>query len=120
VAFTLKRDAPSVFLIPTFVTRPGPCCSFSPAPGRDLLRGGHGPARGHAQFIESRTTQIGARRHRPKEIGEILGRYNDGIAIRNVDWGVGNSYIRDVAKASRVPVLICSATSTSHQALADL
>ena len=44
---------------------------------------------GHAQFIESRTTQI-AHGDTAKEIGEILGRYNDGIAIRNVDWGVGN------------------------------
>ena len=43
---------------------------------------------GHAQFIESRTTQI-AHGDTAKEIGEILGRYNDGIAIRNVDWGVG-------------------------------
>jgi ornithine carbamoyltransferase len=59
---------------------------------------------GHAQFIESRTTQI-AHGDTAKEIGEILGRYNDGIAIRNVDWGVGNRYIRDVAAASRVPVL---------------
>ena len=59
---------------------------------------------GHAQFIESRTTQI-AHGDTAREIGEILGRYNDGIAIRNVDWGVGNRYINDVAAASRVPVL---------------
>ncbi|MDQ7848947.1 MAG: ornithine carbamoyltransferase [Armatimonadota bacterium] len=59
---------------------------------------------GHAQFIESRTTQI-AHGDTPKEIGEILGRYNDGIAIRHVDWGQGNRYIREVAAASRVPVL---------------
>ena len=59
---------------------------------------------GHAQFIESRTTQI-AHGDTPKEIGEILGRYNDGIAIRNVDWGIGNAYINEVAEASRVPVL---------------
>lgn len=59
---------------------------------------------GHAQFIESRTTQI-AHGDTAREIGEILGRYNDGIAIRNVDWGVGNRYIREVAEASRVPVL---------------
>ncbi len=59
---------------------------------------------GHAQFIESRTTQI-AHGDTAREIGEILGRYNDGIAIRNVDWGVGNAYIRAVAEASRVPVL---------------
>lgn len=59
---------------------------------------------GHAMFIESRTTQI-SHGDTAKEIGEILGRYSDGIAIRNVDWGVGNQYIREVAAASRVPVL---------------
>ena len=55
---------------------------------------------GHAQFIESRTTQI-SHGDTAREIGEILGRYNDGIAIRNVDWGIGNRYIREVAEASR-------------------
>jgi N-acetylornithine carbamoyltransferase len=75
---------------------------------------------GHAQFIESRTTQI-AHGDTPKEIGEILGRYNDGIAIRNVDWGLGNAYIRTVAEASRVPVLNMQCDRYHpHQALADL
>ncbi|RME09381.1 MAG: ornithine carbamoyltransferase, partial [Ardenticatenia bacterium] len=59
---------------------------------------------GHAAFIESRTTQI-SHGDTAKEIGEILGRYFDGIAIRQCDWGVGNRYIREVADASRVPVL---------------
>jgi N-acetylornithine carbamoyltransferase len=59
---------------------------------------------GHAQFIESRTTQI-AHGDTAKEIGEILGRYNDGIAIRMIDWLSGNRYLREVAAASRVPVL---------------
>jgi len=59
---------------------------------------------GHAAFIESHTTQI-AHGDTPKEIGEILGRYFDAIAIRQCDWRVGNRYIRDVAAASRVPVL---------------
>jgi N-acetylornithine carbamoyltransferase len=75
---------------------------------------------GHAQFIESRTTQI-AHGDTPREIGEILGRYNDGIAIRNVDWGVGNRYIRDVATASRAPVLNMQCDLFHpHQSLADL
>src|SRR5439155_16490500 len=75
---------------------------------------------GHAQFIESRTTQI-AHGDTAKEIGEILGRYNDGLAIRNVDWGVGNGYLRDVAEASRVPVLNMQCdVYHPHQALADL
>ncbi len=59
---------------------------------------------GHAAFIESKSTQI-AHGDTPKEIGEIFGRYFDGIAIRHVDWGVGNKYLNDVARYSRVPVL---------------
>src|SRR5664280_1364849 len=75
---------------------------------------------GHAQFIESRTTQI-SQGDTATEIGEIMGRYNDGIAIRQVDWGVGNGYIRDVAAASRVPVLNMQCDIYHpHQALADL
>ena len=75
---------------------------------------------GHAQFIESKTTQI-AHGDTAKEIGEILGRYNDGIAIRQCDWGTGNQYIRDVAEASRVPVLNMQCdVYHPHQALADI
>lgn len=59
---------------------------------------------GHAAFIDSTTTQI-SHGDTAKEIGEILGRYFDGLAIRQCDWGVGNQYINDVADASRVPVL---------------
>ena len=59
---------------------------------------------GHAQFIDHTTTQI-SHGDTAKEIGEILGRYTDGIAIRQCDWGIGNAYINAVADASRVPVL---------------
>lgn len=59
---------------------------------------------GHGAFIESTTTQI-ANGDTAKEIGEIYGRYFDGIAIRHCDWGVGNTYINEVARASRAPVL---------------
>jgi N-acetylornithine carbamoyltransferase len=59
---------------------------------------------GHAAFIDHQTTQI-SHGDTAKEIGEIYGRYYDGIAIRQCDWGVGNTYINEVAAASRVPVL---------------
>jgi len=59
---------------------------------------------GHAQFIDHATTQI-EHGDTAKEIGEIVGRYTDGIAIRHCDWEVGNRYLRAVAEASRVPVL---------------
>ena len=77
---------------------------FSSTRTRASFEAGMAQLGGHAQFIESKSTQI-AHGDTAREIGEILGRYNDGLAIRQVDWGVGNDYIRDVAAASRVPVL---------------
>ena len=59
---------------------------------------------GHAQFIDSATTQI-SHGDTAKEIGEIVGRYADGIAIRQCDWQFGNRYINAAAAASRAPVL---------------
>ncbi len=93
---------------------------FSSTRTRASFEAGMAQLGGHAQFIESRTTQI-AHGDTAKEIGEILGRYNDGIAIRNVDWGLGNRYIREVAEASRVPVLNMQCDLFHpHQILADL
>lgn len=93
---------------------------FSSTRTRASFEAGMAQLGGHAQFIESSTTQI-AHGDTAKEIGEILGRYNDGIAIRQVDWGVGNGYIRDVAAASRVPVLNMQCDLFHpFQALADL
>ncbi len=77
---------------------------FSSTRTRASFEAGMAQLGGHAQFIESKSTQI-AHGDTATEIGEILGRYNDGIAIRQVDWGVGNEYIRAVADASRTPVL---------------
>jgi N-acetylornithine carbamoyltransferase len=77
---------------------------FSSTRTRGSFEAGMAQLGGHAAFIESRTTQI-AHGDTPKEIGEIFGRYFDGIAIRHVDWGLGNKYLNEVAKYSRVPVL---------------
>ena len=93
---------------------------FSSTRTRASFEAGMAQLGGHAQFIESRTTQI-AHGDTAKEIGEILGRYNDGIAIRQVDWQSGNKYLREVAEASRVPVLNMQCDIYHpHQALADL
>src|SRR5258707_3854793 len=77
---------------------------FSSTRTRASFEAGMAQLGGHAQFIDSQTTQI-SHGDTAKEIGEILGRYNDGIAIRQCDWNFGNKYIREVAAASRVPVL---------------
>lgn len=93
---------------------------FSSTRTRASFEAGMAQLGGHAQFIESKTTQI-AHGDTAKEIGEILGRYNDGIAIRQVDWDIGNQYICQVAEASRVPVfnMQCDLYHP-HQILADL
>lgn len=77
---------------------------FSSTRTRCSFEAGMAQLGGHAAFIESRTTQI-SHGDTAKEIGEILGRYFDGIAIRHCDWKEGNQYINWVAEASRVPVL---------------
>ncbi|OGO40288.1 MAG: ornithine carbamoyltransferase [Chloroflexi bacterium RBG_16_57_9] len=77
---------------------------FTSTRTRGSFEAGMAQLGGHAAFIESETTQI-AHGDTAKEIGEIYGRYFDGIAIRQCDWGVGNRYIREVAAASRAPVL---------------
>ncbi len=93
---------------------------FSSTRTRTSFEAGMAQLGGHAQFIESKTTQI-AHGDTAKEIGEILGRYNDGIAIRQCDWGTGNKYINDVAEWSRVPVLNMQCDYYHpHQALADI
>ncbi len=77
---------------------------FTSTRTRNSFEAGMAQLGGHAQFIDHKTTQI-SHGDTGKEIGEILGRYNDGIAIRQCDWGVGNEYTRGVAEASRVPIL---------------
>lgn len=121
VAFTLKRERalgqPHPYLRDRVLAM---LFFFSSTRTRASFEAGMAQLGGHAQFIESRVTQI-AHGDTAKEIGQILGRYNDGIAIRHCDWGVGNHYIREVADASRVPVLNMQCdVYHPHQALADL
>ncbi len=121
VAFSLKRERalgrPHAYLRDKVLAM---LFFFPSTRTRASFEAGMAQLGGHAQFIESRTTQI-AHGDTAKEIGEILGRYNDGIAIRYIDWGVGNTYIREVAEASRVPVLNMQCdVYHPHQALADL
>jgi N-acetylornithine carbamoyltransferase len=105
VAFKLKRDR--ALGIPHPLLRDKTLALlffFSSTRTRSSFEVGMAQLGGHAAFIDSETTQI-SHGDTAKEIGEIYGRYYDGIAIRQCDWDFGNKYINDVAKASRVPVL---------------
>jgi len=93
---------------------------FSSTRTRGSFEAGMAQLGGHAAFIESRTTQI-SHGDTEKEMGNIFGRYFDGIAIRHVEWGVGNRYLNLVAESSRVPVLNMQCEIYHpHQCLADL
>jgi ornithine carbamoyltransferase len=105
VAFDLKRkralNEPHAYLRDKVLAM---LFFFSSTRTRGSFEAGIAQLGGHGAFIESKSTQI-AHGDTPKEIGDIFGRYFDGIAIRHCDWGVGNQYLNDVAKYSRVPVL---------------
>ena len=93
---------------------------FSSTRTRGSFEAGMAQLGGHAAFIESRTTQI-AHGDTERELGDIYGRYFDGIAIRHVDWGIGNRYLNLVAEAARAPVLNMQCEIYHpHQCLADL
>ncbi|MEK7276944.1 MAG: ornithine carbamoyltransferase [Chloroflexota bacterium] len=77
---------------------------FTSTRTRGSFEAGMAQLGGHAAFIDSETTQI-SHGDTAKEIGQIFGRYFDGIAIRQCDWQFGNKYLNEVAKASRAPVL---------------
>src|SRR3972149_4432142 len=105
VAFQLKRERALGIAHPLLRDRVLAMLFFySSTRTRASFEAGMAQLGGHAQFIESRTTQI-PHGDTAREIGEILGRYNDGIAIRNVDWGIGNAYINEGAAAERGAVL---------------
>ena len=105
VAFDLKRkralNEPHAYLRDKVLAM---LFFFSSTRTRGSFEAGISQLGGHAGFIESKSTQI-SHGDTPKEIGEIFGRYYDGIAIRQCDWAIGNKYINAVAQASRVPVL---------------
>lgn len=93
---------------------------FSSTRTRGSFEAGMAQLGGHAAFVESSTTQI-SHGDTEKELGDIYGRYFDGIAIRHCDWEIGNRYLNLVADASRAPVLNMQCDIYHpHQCLADL
>jgi ornithine carbamoyltransferase len=86
---------------------------FSSTRTRGSFEAGMAQLGGHAAFIESKTTQI-AHGDTPKEIGEIFGRYFDGIAIRHCDWVWVTAILMMLPNIPVHQSLICSATSTTH------
>lgn len=105
VAFDLKRDRALGRRHPLLADKVLTLLFFySSTRTRASFEAGMAQLGGHAMFVDHQTTQI-SHGDTATEIGQILGRYGDGLAIRHCDWKVGNEYINQVARASRSPVL---------------
>lgn len=75
---------------------------------------------GHAHDLTPDKLQI-SHGETPKDTGRVLSRYGHGIAIRNCFYGIGNEYLRNVAREADIPVvnLQCDADHPC-QSIADL
>ena len=75
---------------------------------------------GHAHDLPEDKMQL-SHGESAKDTAKVLSRYGHGIAIRNCFYGMGNGYLREVARHSSIPVLSMQ-DDVYHpcQAIADL
>jgi len=71
---------------------------------RNSIEAGITQLGGHAHFLTPDKTQI-AHGESPKDTAIVLSRFGHSIAIRHCQFGVGNKYIRNIAKHATVPVI---------------
>jgi len=71
---------------------------------RNSMEAGIAQLGGHGTFLDTSTMQI-AHGEVARDTAVILSRYGHAIACRNCSWGVGNKYLRDMAKWSSAPVM---------------
>lgn len=87
---------------------------------RNSMEAGLAQLGGHAGFLDGSTMQV-AHGETEKDTAIILSRFGHGIACRYCNWGIGNKYLREMAKYATVPImnLQCDLYHP-FQALADL
>ncbi|EFC91002.1 aspartate/ornithine carbamoyltransferase carbamoyl-P binding domain protein [Dethiosulfovibrio peptidovorans DSM 11002] len=71
---------------------------------RNSMEAGITQLGGHAHFLDTSTMQV-SHGEVAKDTAVILSRMGHAIACRNCFWGIGNAYLRDMAKYSSVPIL---------------
>ncbi|MBL4938263.1 ornithine carbamoyltransferase [Clostridium sp. YIM B02515] len=71
---------------------------------RNSMEAGITQLGGHAHFIDTSTMQIN-HGESPKDTAEVLSSFGDAICVRNCFYGIGNEYLRTLAKYSKVPIL---------------
>jgi len=87
---------------------------------RNSMEAGIAHLGGHGTFLDTSMMQI-SHGESAKDTAIILSSYGHGIACRNCFWGVGNKYLRELAKWSTVPIMnLQDDLYHPMQALADL
>ncbi len=71
---------------------------------RNSMEAGFAQLGGHANFLDTSTMQI-SHGDVAKDTAAILSSYGHAIACRNCFWGIGNKYLNDMAKHSKVPIM---------------
>ncbi len=71
---------------------------------RNAFEAGMTQLGGHAHYLTPSQTQID-HGEGPKDTVEVLARYGHGIGIRNCTLGVGNRYMREMARWAKIPVI---------------
>ncbi|MCF7936530.1 MAG: ornithine carbamoyltransferase [Synergistales bacterium] len=71
---------------------------------RNSMEAGIAQLGGHGNFLDTSTMQI-SHGEVAKDTAVILSRFGHGIACRNCFWGIGNVYLRDMARWSTAPVM---------------
>ncbi len=71
---------------------------------RNSMEAGITQLGGHAHFLDTSTMQIN-HGESPKDTAEVLSSFGDAICVRNCFYGIGNEYLRTLAKYSKVPIL---------------
>ena len=71
---------------------------------RNSMEAGLAQLGGHANFLDGSTMQV-AHGETEKDTGIILSRFGHAIACRYCNWGIGNKYLREMAKYATVPIM---------------
>lgn len=71
---------------------------------RNSMEAGIAQLGGHGNFLDTSGMQI-SHGESAKDTAVILSSYGHGIACRNCFWGIGNTYLREMAMHSSVPVM---------------
>ena len=71
---------------------------------RNSMEAGLAQLGGHAGFLDGSTMQV-SHGETEKDTAIILSRFGHGIACRYCNWGIGNKYLREMAKFATVPIM---------------